>query len=253
MNQQSEHSSLQRKNASIKSKLIKPLKILIALSLIITATFTGCKKNDVKKPICRISSIFVPSSATIYRLLYNSNGKLSRASVWPLDILYEYTGNTTIVTTLDSGKFFSKSVIIANAAGLATSVKTDNNATGTDWANTIYEYNGEKLMRATTTSSVAAIPSVTTYIWLDHNVTHINETPGIPMKLDYFMDKPKQAGDYLSVVQLFDGYETIRNKSLLKTYSQVNFVYNFSTDGNISSVAAAPYNQKIFEYEYECN
>ncbi len=253
MHQPSEHRSLQGKNTSIKNRLIQPLQIFIVLLLIITGSFTACKKNDVKKPTCRISSVFIRSSATIYHLLYNSNGKLSRATGGQLDILYEYTGNTTIVTTLDSGKFLSKSVIISNAAGLATSVKTENNATGTDWTNTIYEYNGEELIRATTTSSVVAIPSVTTYTWTDHNVTHINETPGIPMTLNYYLDKPKQAGDYLSVVQLFDGYETIRNKNLLKTYSQVDFVYDFSADGNISSVAAAPNNQKIFEYEYECN
>ena len=73
------------------------------------------------------------------------------------------------------------------------------------------------------------------------------------MALNYYMDKPKQTGDYLSVVQLFDGYEIIRNKNLLKTYSQVNLVYNFNPDGNISSVGAAPDNQFFFEYEYDCN
>lgn len=253
MNQQSEHISLQGKSASIKNRLIIPLKIFIALSLIISVTFTGCKKNDVKKPSCRITTILIPSSATIYHLLYNSNGKLSRVTGGQLDILYEYTGNTTIVTTFDSGKFLSKSVIISNAAGLATSVKTENNTTGTDWTNTIYEYNGEELIKATSTSSGVGIPSVTTYTWSDHNVTHIDETPGIQMTLNYYMDKPRQAGDYLSTVQLFDGYETLRYKNLLKTYSQVNFIYNFSPDGNISSVGAAPNNQKIFEYEYECN
>jgi hypothetical protein len=253
MNQQSEHISLQGKNTSIKNWLLKQLKIFIALSFIITVTFTACKKNDLEKLTCRVTSVYIPSSATIYHLSYNSNGKLSRATGGPVEILYEYIGNTIIVTTLDSGKFLSKSIIIANTAGLATSVKTENNVTGTDWASTIYEYNGEELIKATTTSSTVAVASVTTYAWSGHNVTHITETPGTPMVLDYYMDKPRQTGDYLSTVQLFDGYETLRNKNLLKTYSELNFVYNFSPDGNISSVGTASNNQKIFEYAYQCN
>lgn len=240
-------------NTSTENYTIKPLKIFFILSLLVTGTFTACKKNDVEKPTCRIVSVFVPSATALYHLSYNSNGKLSSATAGPLNILYEYIGNTTIVTTLDSGKFRSKSVIIANTAGLATSVKTENNAAGTDWTNTIYEYNGEELIKATTTSSVVAITSVTTYTWLNHNVTSISETPGTQMVLNYYMDKPKQTGDYLSIVQLFDGYETIRNKNLLKTYSQVDFIYDFGPDRNISSVGAAPNNQKLFEYEYECN
>jgi hypothetical protein len=67
------------------------------------------------------------------------------------------------------------------------------------------------------------------------------------------MDKPTQTGDYLSIVQLLNGYETLRTKNLLKTYSQVNFVYNFRPDGNISSVVTDTNNQIFFEYDYECN
>jgi hypothetical protein len=153
--------------------LIKTLRIIItvaALSLTIAGIISGCKKNSDKRPACSIIAAASPSLATVYHLSYNSDGKLNSVTAGATIVTYEYTGNTSIATTLDSGRFFSKKIIILNAAGLAINVRAENNPAGTDWSNNVNEYSGAELIKSTSTSSVGGSPLITTYTWLNQNL-----------------------------------------------------------------------------------
>src|SRR5258708_36720762 len=123
---------------------MKTKKILISVILLlaIAATFSGCKKSDDKKPTCRIiTATPVPGTDAIH-FSYNSAGKLDRIVSASTIILFDYTGNTSTVTTLNGGTFSSKKIVTINAVGLATNVRVENNISGTNWSNTSFNYNG---------------------------------------------------------------------------------------------------------------
>jgi hypothetical protein len=151
-------------NASAIDGIMKSLKILIAtaLAFLITGIFSGCKKNNDKKPVCQIITATMGPQGIVYQLLYNSDGKLNRVTVGTRVTTFEYTGDTTIATTLNAGSFSNKMIIKLNAVGLATNIKTENNLAGTDWSNTAYEYSGEEVIKATNTTSGNSTPSITT-------------------------------------------------------------------------------------------
>lgn len=263
MEQQEEHKFPIKTGVLPFDGLLKTLKILIiaALIFIISAIFFGCNKdnnksnNDINATYNIVAADL--SSLGKYHFSYNSDGKLIRATADTTDIAYEYTGNTIIVTTLLSEKFHSRTIITFNSAGLATNARTENNADGTDWFNDAFEYNGEELSKMTNTSSSSSSPRVTTYTWLNQNMVSVTLSSAAGLStttFDYYVDKPRQKGDYLSFLQLFQGYEIFKNKNLLKSISDTRFVYEFEPDGNISSVAfTTGGDTRIFNYRYQCN
>ena len=236
--------------------IVRVLQILIvaALIIILAALLPGCKKHYDKKTVCRISEVNPAGLTMGYHLLYNSNGKLSKAIIGARDFTYEYSGDTVIATILDSGRFSSKMIISLNTMGLATNVRTVYDLAGTNWSNDLYEYNGEELSWSTQTTSGGSSPSTSTYTWLNHNMRSIISGSQVTI-LNYYTDKPFQPGDYLYIYQvLAQGYEIYRNKNLLRSISGTNFNYEFNRDGNISGLTAI--NGAIIStlaYGYECN
>jgi hypothetical protein len=234
---------------------MKTFKILITTTLVlgITGIFNGCKKDTDIKPVCRIINVSFNPSGGPFNLSYNSDGKISRAITGTNVTTYTYTGNTTIVTLFDAGTFNNKKIITMNAAGLATNIRTENNIAGTDWLNDAFEYNGEEISRSTHTASTGGSPTITTYTWSNHNL--VSETLGsITTTYDYYTDKPRQNGDFLSLLQLIGGYEVYRNKNLLKSFNGTIFTYNVGTDGNISSAELTSGSSVSFiDYQYQCN
>lgn len=255
MKQQTGQKFPLKMNVSAFDSLMKPLKILItaALSLFITGIFSGCEKNNDTMLMCRIIASASPSTGIVTHLSYNSDGKLNSATAGTTTATYEYTGNTVTITTMSSGTFLSKRIATLNAAGLAINVRTESNSTGTIWSNDAYEYSGEELIKSTNTSSTGSSPVVSTYSWFNQNlITSITGSTISP--IDYYTDKPRQNGDYLSYAQLIQGYEIIRSKNLVKALTGSTFTYEFSSDGNISSVAfSSGNNTTTLNYQYECN
>ncbi len=214
---------------------------------------SGCKKNNDKKANCRISSASSTTAGNAYLFLYNNENKLIRTSLGSSVITYDYSGNTTTVTNLDSGKFLNKSIVTNNADGLAINVRTETNTNGSEWSNTFYEYTGTELAKSTFTSSAGGSATVSTYVWTNGNLVS-SKTDTTISTLDYYTDKPRQPGDFLSLVQVIQGYEIYRTRNLLKTASGTNLIYIFGTDGKIISLeAVSGTSTTILDYQYQCN
>ena len=232
---------------------MKISKILFgaAWTIIIAVSFNACKKNTDKKSVCRIIAFTV--AGQVYHISYNNQGKIISLTGGSLSDSYDYFGDTTIVTSLDAGTFASKTTIALNKAGLATNVRTENNGSGTDWTNDVFEYNGDELAKQTSTRSADTIKGITTYAWFNHNM--ISETMGSNTTvLGYYTDKPRQDGDYLAFIQFISGYEVYRTKNLLKTFGSATLTYDFGSDGNISSltITSPGGTPESLNYQYEC-
>lgn len=186
---------------------------------------------------------------------YNSNGKIiSLVTSNGVSQTYDHLPNTTVITSFNSGVFSSKKTVTLNAAGLAANEKTELNSSGTDWTNDAYEYNGEELIKQTSTRATDNIQNITTYTRFNNNV--ISQTAGSGTEsLEYYPDKPRQNGDYLDFFQLIADYDFFRTKNFLKTFGNSTLIYDFGTDGNIAALTitspgGAP---GTINYQYECN
>jgi len=233
---------------------MKNSRISFALWIFIfVASFTACKKNSDAKPVCRIN--FFTLGGQVYTISYNSNGKIiSLSTSAGLTQVYTYLPNTTVITSSNSGTFSSKTTVTLNTAGLATNVRTELNSSGTEWMNDANEYNGEELIKQTSTRSSDNTQNITTYTWFNHNV--ISQTAGSSTEtLEYYADKLRQNGDYLDFFQLIAGYEFLRTKNLLKTFGNSTLTYDFGTDGNIAAltISSTGGTPETLNFQYECN
>lgn len=214
--------------------------------------FTACKKNADKKPACRIIAFTL--GGQVFNMTYNGNGKLISVNNGSFSQTYDYVGDTTIVTSLNSGVFSSRAIAARNGAGLATNVRTELNATGTEWTNDTFEYNGDELSKQVSTRSADTSKGIITYVWFNHNM--MSETAGSTTTLlDYYTDKPRQTGEYLDFFQFLSGYEYLRTKNLLKSFGNSTLTYEFGSDGNISSLTinSPGGTPAAINYQYRCN
>jgi hypothetical protein len=237
---------------------MKTTQLATAAALLTIISLAGCKKDkdEAKKPDCRIITITPTPSGSAFNISYNSDGKISTISTGSDVTTFAYSGNTVIATTTNSGTFSSKKIITLNAQGLATNVKTENNASGTDWNNDLYEYSGTELIKATSTSSTGGTPSVSTLTWSNGNLVSITSGSNVST-IDYFTDKPAQVGDYLHIAQLVGGFQIYRTKnaikSLLSGSSITSFDYSFDADNKITSLTATGSSNVTFTYQHQCN
>ena len=221
-------------------------------------TMAGCKKDkdEAKKPDCRIITVTPTTSGSSFNISYNSDGKISTISTGSDITSFAYSGSTIIATTTNSGTFGSKKIITLNANGMATNVKTEFNASGTDWSNDVYEYSGTELIKATTTSSSGGAPNVSTVTWSNGNLVSISSGSGVST-LDYFTDKPAQTGDYLSLAQLVAGYQIYKTKNAIKSLFSgstiTSFDYSFDGDNKITSLTATGGSNITYSYQHQCN
>ena len=240
---------------------MKTLNLLptVSVTLFTISFFVACKKDKdaQNKPACRVITI-TPSSSPgdSYNVTYNTDGKPGTISSGNDVTAFAYSGNTAIATTNTSGAFSHKTVITFNSNGLASNVKTEYNLTGTNWNNSVYEYNGTELIKSTSTSSGGGSPYVTMLTWSNGNLVSA-ASGSSTTTLDYYTDKPAQPGDYLYLSQLVSGYQIYKTKNLVKSLLSgsdiTGFSYNFGSDGYITSVTVSGSSPATYTYQYQCN
>ena len=229
--------------------------------LVCIALFTGCKKNSNSaqtQSSCKINTIVNGTNLT--SISYNIDGTVSLVTSGIDTTSYLYSGNTITETTLSSGQLVQNSTVTVNSSGLATNVRTDFNVGGTDWQNEAYEYNGSEVEKQISTTYNSAGGDTTSFQWSAGNLASSISNDGFNVKYDYFTDKLNQSGDINSLSNLQEGYETLKNKNIVKTImvganDVINVTYTYDTDGKITSLTENGGGglHSNFSLQYQCN
>jgi hypothetical protein len=221
--------------------------------LLISVITTGCKKETNHGTDCRIITATNPSRSEPFHIRYDREKKIMETVAGTFVKSFVYTGDTVTLLFQHTGAFVNRTFIFRNSAGMATRIRIEGNAGGTEWVNINYLYHGEELVSSSVTTSGSAVPSVTTYEWRDGNlVSMISDSA--TTHLEYYGEKTRQTGDFFSIKQINDGYEIYRPKNLIKSIGSTNFSYAFDAGGKISSLTAATGNdQSTLNFDYECN
>jgi hypothetical protein len=234
---------------------MKTLKTLIALSIVLTIAgiLTQCKKSNDKKPTCQIITVTPLSNGSPLHFTYNPDGKPSQEVSGNIVVTFQYLTDSVIVLAFNAGNFQYKTIAELNNDGLASNVRIELDSLGTNWSNTAYEYNGQELSKSTFTSSGSVTPVVSTYTWNNQNMVKII-TDTVTQTFGYYLDRPRQTGDYFLLTRDLQGFEIYRNKNLLKSIDATSLNYEFGTDGKINSLSATTgANENFLNYEYQCN
>lgn len=228
--------------------------VITVVSVLLIGIYSGCKKDTHKILNCKISTAKFPLTNSVYTFTYNAQGKVSSISTGTNISTFTYAGDSVVMQTVNaSNVVIDKLVTIVNADGLAISTKDTYNY-GNNWTNTVYEYNGTQVTRATATSSTSGTPQITNYAWSNGNLQSAT-TAGFTTTYDYYTDRPRQNGDYLLLFQTVQGFECIRSKNLVKTINaSINYEYEFGIDGNIKTLTSLQGNMTgVIEFGYLCN
>lgn len=224
----------------------------------------SCKKDSDTKPTCRIITMTetTSSGSTIYNITYNNDGKIStlnRSGSSVTNKVFNYSGNTIIITSTDgSGTFSGRDSITIDGRGKPLNIRQFSDQAGTSWSNFSFEYNGDDLLKFHQTSNSSSTPITNVATYSNGNMTSLQSTSSVAT-LEYFTDKNVQPGDYLEISSLVQyGVTIYPHKKLLKTISSgssiTNFNYEMNPDGMISKVTATSASSvSTLTYQYQCN
>jgi len=223
------------------------------VSLFIISAFISCKKNGpTPKPNCKIVAEIAGNKAISFA--YNAEGKLRLISGATTD-KFTYNGNIIIITNSTGATINTISTVTLNANGLASNVSVVN-AAGSNLSNTAFEYNGNELSKSTLTNPGGV--DIITYNWSGENIVSSQEGSTITL-FDYLPDKPAQSGDFWGMLSLAKGFETIKTKNVLKSFttpgSTTTINYTFDADGKITGLTGIGNGTILLAltYQYECN
>ncbi|MBO9636290.1 MAG: hypothetical protein J7578_24520 [Chitinophagaceae bacterium] len=228
------------------------MKYLLFFITIIASGVAGCSKSKGADPVCRISEVTSTSSA-IKEFSYDKNGKLQQVKQGTTQYNFEYSGNKIVILQTIDGEFAQKQIVTLMANGLAESVRTEQDPSGTPWYNTLYTYEGERLIRITMVYSNTSHTNVTTYNWENGNPVSYNDGSRIVM-MTYYSDRRH---DRQLDIADYSFWEYLRPKNLLKSYiigpDKLIHTHSFDSDGKVISLSIADGSRtSIYNYKYEC-
>lgn len=209
--------------------------------MMLTLLLLSCSSDEDSFPEpaanCRITS-FVSAGGNPGTISYNSDGKIKSLVSGDNSSTFLYANNTIVINETDQGNFDSKTIVTLNEDELPVNIRRENNEAGTDWVNTMLEYDGMQLSKTTRSTSGGGAGIVTMYTWENGNVlsyTNGNST----VSFEYYEEHPLQQGDLLHLSYYTSyGVSLLRNKNLVKSLDQSggslsNFDYEFDADGKI--------------------
>ena len=245
---------------------------MLLLVTFISFTVFSCNKDDdpqtEKDPqqtsSCWINILYDKNGDVYTQFTYNEDGKIDKATLGGITLDYQYSGNTIVIEgTNASGEFVSKSTYILNNKGYVINVRAEYDETGTSWTESQYEYEDDvRLVKSIGTNSTNGSQSfVQTYIWENGNLVSSETGTGKITTYSFYMDMPKQPGEYLSYTELIGpgtGAKLYDTKNALKSFTTENgttsFTYQTDDDGKIVAMlakAGTNPNSKV-GYGYEC-
>ncbi len=211
---------------------------------------TSCKKkNTAKSQVCKIQR--VTSGTESYIFSYDDQFRIWKIESPTRTVNYSYNGLQYTILTTSSGSFMNKQIGTTNDAGLLLNLKTENNASGSEWTNDALNYNGTQVSSVVSTYSNGDPSKTTNYIWSpDGNLASIVPPSGPAATLSYYTDQPFKEGDYINVLMTLQfGNNYIRNKNLVKSLSSTNITYTFDADQKVS---AFNIDTSLIKLEYTC-
>ena len=233
----------------------RELLTTVLLGYLIFSGFISCKKNDAAhKPDCKIVAAIAGANATSFT--YNADGKLSSKNAATTD-RFTYNGNIITITNSTGATINTTTTVTLNTNGFPSNTSLVN-AAGTNLSSTAFEYNGNELSKSTITSSSGGVPDVTSYNWSGGNMVSFQNGSNITT-FDYALDKPAQTGDFWNLQNLSQGFETIKTKNVLKSFSSADNIttinYSFDASGKISGLTGISGGAVLLAltYQYECN
>jgi len=244
--------------SQLKKSIMKSLNFYLAI-LIAIVLFVSCKKNDVARhPVCNITTVNA-GTGDPFNISYNSEGKIASVTQGTISKNFQFSGNTLVINETNSGGFANKYIVTLNEFGLATNVKNEETADGTDWNNLQFEYNGKEVVKQTSTTSAGGATDITTITWTNGNPTSIAHG-GNASTIEYYADKPSQAGDYWNLIQLINnGFYFIASKNAMKSLVaggvRTNLFYTSDADGKFTGVIVDDGTPPVstYTYQYQCN
>lgn len=231
------------------------LYFLLLAVFIISNGLLSCKKNETPvKPDCKIVGVVVAGSATSFT--YNADGTLSSENSSTGTTRLAYNGNTITITTTTGTEVTAIKTVTLNANGLASEVITTD-AAGTVLSDVVLEYNGTELVKETSTTP-GGDTFVTTHTFSGGNMI-ASQSDTVITTLNYSNTIPAQTGDFWNLLNLVQGFETIKTKNALTSIespgasiSTINYV--FDTDGKITGFNSISNGVLTsFSYQYDCN
>lgn len=189
---------------------------------------------------------------------YDAQKRLIKHQFAGYENILTYNGNTVINTQTLDGNPHYKRTITTNDKGFATNIKVEypNNT----WRDEVYEYDGTRLIKKSTTTNSSVSPKHTYYQWTDGNMVAEIDQDGDMTIYTFSADELFQQGEYSGISELQAGYKLIRNKNRIKTIKSPSgtvTTHSYSEDDQgkitrrqVSSTNGANYSEKIL---YSCN
>ena len=187
------------------------LYLLLLVGFIINNSLLSCKKDaSPSKQDCKIVGVIAGGNATSFT--YNADGTLSSENSSTGTTRLAYNGNTITITTTTGTEVTAIKTVTLNANGLASEVITKD-GTGTVLSDVVFEYNGTELIKETSTTP-AGDAFITTHTFSGGNMIASQVDTNIT-KLNYSNTVPAQTGDFWNILNLVQGFETIKTKNAL--------------------------------------
>jgi YD repeat-containing protein len=242
---------------------------LILYTIGFCASFASAckKKNNTEGSSCKITNIQdnLNNSTITIAITYDGEGRLASEHIVNPDgtatqKVFQYSGNTELITTSHSGTTTKDSVIL-NSAGLAEA----DYYSGQEQILTTYAYSGNEVQTGTIQPVSGGSPTSSTYNWSNGNIVSSvinNNAPGEGYIYD--TTKPAQTGDYWNLLTLESyGYTFMQNTNLLTgsttssngtIYPFEKFTYTFD-EGNKITQLVTTFGAAVetTDYKYDCN
>ncbi len=244
-------------------------RTLFTFMLTLSILFAGCSKsnneNNEENPPAEESNPF--SNCLVIRteragfkphlFTYDEKKRLIKHQYSDFESTLTYSGNTiTILNTFQGNPHYKKTVTV-NAQGFATNIRLDNpNLT---WSNDAFEYEGNKLVKKSTSSDNNLNLRVTRYLWEDGNMFAEHAPNGKITEYTYNKNESFQQGEKSGISELELGYVLVRNKNRLHTEKTpdgltITHIYAEDDEGkiishNVSYSSGISYTEAIL---YQC-
>jgi hypothetical protein len=249
-------------------------RIFIPLILTFALSGAGCKKDNDPKPVCLLT-VITPGAGHVANLYYDDQNRLSMLWLEDRQIKYEYRADSVIATERKNLSFVQRVIYKLNAQGLPVLMRQESNASGTQWYQYTYEYNGTEVVKSVITNYANSSTETYVYTWSNGNLVKVVEGPN-ERRFEYYTDKPRLQGDgfliemlsmsgSIGMYSLNGAVEIVRNKNLLKkmehtllsvgSYS-MTYEYESDKEGKIEKTSILNSNTNTnerLEYQYRCN